>query len=301
MKDELFKSLDELQKLMKYYVTLYITWLLVFISIHLGKSNQSEFNFLNISINTRWSSFIFGVCFFIFILILYLRIYNLKLIVQKLNYHNAWDQKHISNIKSTNWLLSPLSESKIGPMLFFIVVLVGLIHLNFLTCAHFWFSGYSTTFRLIGWADLFFLAASLLIICFVAKTLCIMRGGPSLRRILITVFSINIVVTLSIFIYFFLFLGTPFCKPSQSEQDEITQKVSEFKYVFGDHYDGERKLWVWPTYWNELTFESKKKLMEFAGLLCKIKNRGPIYIEVKDYKTGKTIAIYSKNYGLTVY
>ena len=299
MKVELFKSLDEIQKLVRYYITLYATWLLVLASLDLRKANQSQFSLLNVLIETHWSSLVFGVCFFFFIFILYLRINNLKLIIQELNHHNAWDQEDINKIKSPNWLLSPLSESKLGPVAFFAVIFVGFIHLNLITCGHLFASGYSHPFQLIGWIDLFFLVASLLLISSVVKTLCQMRGAPPWRRILITVFSIQIVVTLFLFIYYFV----SFQIVSQQEQDSAKAVLSNFQSgcAIANHYDGERIFGVRPTCWHKLTFKSKEKLMKSVGLLCQIKNRGRVYVEVKDGKTNKTIAIYSKRHGLTVY
>ena len=299
MKGNLFKSIDELQRLLRYYIALYATWLLVFASLDLRKSNQSQFSFLNVLIETHWSSLIFGVCFFIFIFILYLRIHNLKLIIQELNHNNAWDQKDINKIKSPNWLLSPLSESKSGPFAFFAVILVGSIHLNFITCGHLFASGYSHPFKLIGWIDLFFLVASLLFISCVVKTLCRMRGAPPWSKILITLFSIQIAVTLFLVIHYF---GS-FQILSQQEQEKAKTVISNFQSgcCIANHYDGERLFWVSPACWHKLTFKSKKELMESVGLLCQIKNRGRVYVEVKDDKTSKTIAIYSKRHGLTVY
>ena len=299
MKEDLFKSLDELKKLVRYYITLYATWSLVLAGLDLRKANQSQFSFMNVLIETHWSSLVFGVCFFIFIFILYLRIHNLKLIIQELNRHNAWDQEDIKKIKLPCWILSPLSESKLGPVVFLTIIFVGFINLNLITCGHLFASGYSTPFKLIGWIDLFFLVASLFIISFVVKTLCIMRGSPPWHKILIPFLSIQIVVTLILVLYYFI----SFQKFSQQEQDRANTHISDFQNgcAIAYDYEGERIFWVSPTCWQKLTFKSKKEIMEDVGLLCRIKNRGRVYVEVKDDKTGKTIAIYSERHGLTVY
>lgn len=106
-------------------------------------------------------------------------------------------------------------------------------------------------------------------------------------------------VALLLFIYYF---GS-FQKPSQQKQNEAKAAISKFqsRYAIANHYDGERIFWVSPTCWHKLTFKSKGELMKSVGLLCQIKNRGKVYVEVKDDKTGKIIARYSKRHGLTVY
>jgi len=146
------------------------------------KEKRKPIKIFNLEIYREYFSLVYGILFGVFILILFLKLYLLKIIL---------DQKHLSNYDSIRffpWVASPFHKSKIGLFIFIGVIIIGFSELGIVTYGHIWGSLPEEEImspwiyrRLIGGFDVFVLFVGFILCIFILK--CILNIKQILRSV----------------------------------------------------------------------------------------------------------------------
>jgi hypothetical protein len=135
--------LEQIKKMFYFYIGAFSALCLITLiellktSFNESESTSKTVTILNYNISGQYFSFIYGILFFIFIVILRLQVSQLKESVIFSLKENARNKKDISVlIRFFPMLASPFRDSLVGPLIFWISILLGFLRLVPLILGH---------------------------------------------------------------------------------------------------------------------------------------------------------------------
>jgi len=138
MEESVIKSLDSISNFFNLYVvTLSSYGLLGLIRLLNSKfyGEKSPIKFLDMNIYPEYFSLIFGILFFVFILVLHLMFLNLKTLIDQILLSSDGIDL-IEKLKYSGWFASPFSKGKSGPIIFASMISLGILYSIFLAIGH---------------------------------------------------------------------------------------------------------------------------------------------------------------------
>lgn len=176
MEETILEAVKQIRMIYNYYLAmmgLMALWTVIHFQNSVFDFKQENIRIFNFKIHSEYFSLIYGVLFGVFVAILFLQLHLLKsalISVDPGQYKDAVE--FAKEIRYFPWIASPFHEAKIGPIIFWSILVIGFLILVSLVRSHVWpkeqFKEISA-FARIGYIDLAILIGTLILLGFIIE------------------------------------------------------------------------------------------------------------------------------------